>query len=140
MYKTYYEPPPGVIRSTGEPAISRYWEADDGSGMWLNLTIGANYLPARSFKRSKTSARSSFGERQHRITKCERRALRVRLVWHMLTESVLLTLSRLAALTGGILISKFLAQRLPDLLRPLRATKTKATRGRRYGRHQGTDV
>ena len=34
MYKTYYESPPGVIRSTGEPAISRYWEAADGSGMW----------------------------------------------------------------------------------------------------------
>jgi hypothetical protein len=40
----YYEPPPGVIRSTGEPAISRYWEAADGSGVtrqsnyWGNLT------------------------------------------------------------------------------------------------------
>jgi len=34
MYNTYYEPQPGVIRSTGEPAISRYWEAADGSGMW----------------------------------------------------------------------------------------------------------
>jgi hypothetical protein len=32
-YKTYYEPPPGVIRATGEPAISRYWEAADGNGM-----------------------------------------------------------------------------------------------------------
>ena len=34
MYKTYYESAPGVIRSTGEPAISRCWEAPDGSGMW----------------------------------------------------------------------------------------------------------
>src|SRR5208337_1674279 len=34
MYKTYYESAPGVIRSTGEPAISRYWGAADGSGMW----------------------------------------------------------------------------------------------------------
>jgi len=47
----------------------------------------------------------------------------------MLTESLLLSLSRLAALTGGILISKFLAQRLPDLLRPLRAAKTKQEEG-----------
>jgi hypothetical protein len=35
MYKSYYEPSPGVIRSTGEAAISRYWEAADGSGMWV---------------------------------------------------------------------------------------------------------
>lgn len=35
MYKRYYEPSPGIIRSTGEPAISRYWEAADGSGMWV---------------------------------------------------------------------------------------------------------
>jgi hypothetical protein len=34
MYKTYFESAPGVIRSTGEPAISRLWETDDGSGMW----------------------------------------------------------------------------------------------------------
>jgi hypothetical protein len=34
MYKTYFESAPGVIRSTGEPAISRLWEAADGSGMW----------------------------------------------------------------------------------------------------------
>jgi hypothetical protein len=34
MYKTYYESQPGVIRSTGEPAISRLWEAADSSGMW----------------------------------------------------------------------------------------------------------
>lgn len=33
MYKTYYESAPGVIRSTGEPAISRFWEAA-GGGMW----------------------------------------------------------------------------------------------------------
>jgi hypothetical protein len=34
MYETYYESAPGVIRSTGEPAISRLWRAADGSGMW----------------------------------------------------------------------------------------------------------
>jgi len=34
MYETYYESAPGVIRSTGEPAISRLWKAADGSGMW----------------------------------------------------------------------------------------------------------
>ncbi len=34
MCKRYYESAPGVIRSTGEPAISRFWEAVDGSGMW----------------------------------------------------------------------------------------------------------
>ena len=26
MYKTYYESAPGVIRSTGELAISRFWQ------------------------------------------------------------------------------------------------------------------
>jgi hypothetical protein len=35
MYKSYHESQPGVIRSTGEPAILRFWEAADGSGMWL---------------------------------------------------------------------------------------------------------
>ena len=51
------------------------------------------------------------------------------MVWHMLTESLLLSLSQLAALTGGILISKLLAQRLPALLRPLRAAKIKQQEG-----------
>ena len=47
----------------------------------------------------------------------------------MLTESLLLSLSQLATLTGGILISKFLARRLPDLLRPLRRAKTTQQEG-----------
>jgi hypothetical protein len=34
MYKTYYESAPGIIRSNGEPAVSRLWQAADGSGMW----------------------------------------------------------------------------------------------------------
>jgi hypothetical protein len=34
MYKTYYESAPGLIRSNGEPAVSRLWQAADGSGMW----------------------------------------------------------------------------------------------------------
>ncbi len=42
MYKTYFEPSPGVIRSTGEPAISRFWEADDGSGMWRQSNYWGN--------------------------------------------------------------------------------------------------
>jgi hypothetical protein len=42
----------------------------------------------------------------------------------MFTESLLLSFSALASLTGGILISKFLARRLPDLLRSLRPAKT----------------
>jgi predicted permease len=50
-------------------------------------------------------------------------ATRLRLVWQMLTESLLLSLS---GLTGGILISKFLAQRLPVLLPPLRDLGTRA--------------
>jgi predicted permease len=50
-------------------------------------------------------------------------ATRARLVWQMLTECLLLSLS---GLTGGILISKFLAQRLPDLLPPLRDVGTRA--------------
>ena len=47
----------------------------------------------------------------------------------MLTEKFLLSLSWFAALTGGILISRFLAQRLPDLLRRLRRRKNKAEEG-----------
>lgn len=47
----------------------------------------------------------------------------------MLTEKFLLSLLWLAALTGGILISRFLAQRLPDLLRRLRRSKNKAEEG-----------
>lgn len=50
-------------------------------------------------------------------------ATRVRLLWEMLTESLLLSLSGLA---GGILISKFLAQRLPDFLPTLRDVDTRA--------------
>lgn len=50
-------------------------------------------------------------------------ATRVRLLWEMLTESLLLSLSGLA---GGILISKSLAQRLPDFLPTLRDVDTRA--------------
>lgn len=42
MYKSYFESAPGVIRSTGEPAISRYWEAADGSGMWRQSNYWGN--------------------------------------------------------------------------------------------------
>ena len=42
MYKTYYESAPGVIRSTGEPAISRFWEAADGTGMWRQSNYWGN--------------------------------------------------------------------------------------------------
>jgi hypothetical protein len=42
MYKTYYESAPGVIRSTGEPAISRSWEAADGTGMWRQSNYWGN--------------------------------------------------------------------------------------------------
>jgi hypothetical protein len=34
MFKEYLESPPGTIKSTGEPAFSRYWESSDGTGMW----------------------------------------------------------------------------------------------------------
>ncbi|HEX6824309.1 MAG TPA: hypothetical protein VF123_19775 [Candidatus Sulfotelmatobacter sp.] len=47
----------------------------------------------------------------------------------MLTEKFLLSLSWFTALTGGILISRFLAQRLPDLLCRLRRRKNKAEEG-----------
>ena len=53
------------------------------------------------------------------------RVSRWSLVWHMLTESFLSSLLELAPLMGLILISRFLAKRLPDLLRPLLAAKTK---------------
>ncbi len=55
MYRTYYESAPGVIRSTGEPAISRYWGAADGSGMWTQ----SNYW-GKSGTRERT-----LGTREH---------------------------------------------------------------------------
>ena len=42
MYKSYHESAPGVVRSTGEPAISRFWEAADGSGMWRQSNCWGN--------------------------------------------------------------------------------------------------
>jgi predicted permease len=50
-------------------------------------------------------------------------ATRVRLVWQMLTECLLLSI---LGQTGGLLISKVLAQRLPGLLPPLRDLGTQA--------------
>ena len=59
MYKTYYEPAPGVIRSNGEPAISRFWEDADGSGMlrqsnyWGKSGTSDSTLGSREFMQSK---------------------------------------------------------------------------------------
>ena len=41
-YRAYFESAPGVIRSTGEPAISRCWEAADGSGEWRQSNYWGN--------------------------------------------------------------------------------------------------
>jgi hypothetical protein len=55
--ETYYESAPGVIRSTGEPAISRFWA--DGTGMWRQSNFWGKSGPrdyafgSREFMQSK---------------------------------------------------------------------------------------